>query len=212
MLPMHYPFEVIPLSYSYNALEPYIDSKTVEIHHNKHYKTYVDNLNNILALYPQYHLWTLKKLITCIYELPKEIQISVRNNAGGVFNHSLYFKIMGNNQNTSPNETLLCHINNSFCSFEKFKDEFKNAALTQFGSGYAWLVINTYGELCIVKTNNQDTPLIKNVCPLFLIDVWEHSYYLKYQNRRAEYIDNWFNVINWDIVNEKFNTFKYRLW
>lgn len=212
LLPEHYPFELVPLPYPYDALEPYIDAETVMIHHDKHLKAYVDNLNKTLSAYPKYQLWTLKKLITSICQLPVEVQIPVKNNAGGVYNHNLYFSIMNKPNNTKPSENLLILIENAFGSLERFKTNFKNAALNQFGSGYAWLVIDTYGQLSIMSSSNQDTPLMQNVHPLILIDVWEHAYYLKYQNRRAEYIDNWWNVLDWDVVSRNYSDFKQQIW
>ncbi len=214
LLPDHYPFELIPLPYSYDALEPYIDTETVTIHHNKHLKTYVDNLNKTLSTCPKFQLWTLKKLITSIHLLPIEIQIPVKNNAGGVFNHNLYFSIMNKPRNAQPSDNLLIAIENTFDSIDSFKQKFKNAALNQFGSGYAWLIMDTYGQLCIVNTLNQDTPFTQNqnIQPLMLIDVWEHAYYLKYQNRRAEYIDNWWNVLDWDVVSRNYASFRQQIW
>ena len=195
----HYPFELIPLPYEYQALEPYIDMQTMEIHHNKHLKAYVDNLNSALKDYPQYHCWSLEKLILNSNCLPCTICTAVKNNAGGVYNHNFYFNIMGN-KNNEPTGKMSKAITNSFGTQEKFKEAFKQAALTRFGSGWAWLAVDLNGKLKIVSTANQDTLLQKCLSPILLIDVWEHAYYLKYQNRRAEYVDNWFHVIDWEKV------------
>ncbi|MDD2377149.1 MAG: superoxide dismutase [Clostridia bacterium] len=192
-----YPFELIGLPYQYSALEPYIDTETVKLHHNKHLKKYVDNLNEILADYPIYHTWSLEKLILNNSALPPTIQIGVKNNAGGIYNHNLYFHIMKpamqqNNLTGNLKEAII----KSFDSLENFYTSFENAALKVFGSGYAWLIVDKDKELKIVTSANQDVPL--NVFHVLLIDVWEHAYYLKYKNRRDEYIINWYNIIDWD--------------
>jgi len=200
----HYKFELIPLPYPYNALEPYIDTETMTLHHNKHLKTYVDNLNSTLAPYPEYHNWSLEKFLKNICFIKEDIQIAVKNNAGGVYNHNLFFSIMQGEGSELPTDGLLEAINEAFGSFDNFKTKFKKCALEQFGSGYAWLAADKNGKLRILKTQNQDTILTFDLCPIMLIDVWEHAYYLKYQNRRSEYIDNWFNVVNWKKAEENF--------
>lgn len=200
----HYPFSLIPLPYAYDALEPYIDTETMRLHHDKHLKAYVDNLNKALSSYPQYHMWTLTQLISNTSNLPKNIQIAVRNNAGGVYNHNLYFSLMHTPAYEIPKGKLAVAIVSTFGSMERFKENFKQAALDRFGSGWAWLVMNSNGKIGIVSTPNQDTPLCQGLCPILLIDVWEHAYYLKYQNRRPEYIDNWFNVINWNEAEQNY--------
>jgi Fe-Mn family superoxide dismutase len=192
----HYPFELRPLPYAYDALEPYIDTATMEIHHNKHLKAYVDNLNAALKDYPQYHQMSLEQLIIGCCCLPQAIQTTVKNNAGGVYNHNFYFGIMGY-ANNSPSSTIQNAIENAFGSYDHFKAALKDAALKRFGSGWAWLAFNSCGKLEIVSTANQDTLLCTRLRPIILIDVWEHAYYLKYQNRRGDYVDNWFNVIDW---------------
>lgn len=199
-----YPFELISLPYQYNALEPNIDAATVRLHHGKHLKKYVDNLNEILEKYPVYQTWSLEKLILRSSDLPINIQIPVKNNAGGVYNHNLYFDIMraGSDQNI-PVGKLKEAIINSFDSIEKFYDLFKEAALKVFGSGYAWLVVDGSKELKIVTSPNQDVP--KNVFHVLLIDVWEHAYYLKYKNKRDEYITNWNKLIDWDKAEKNYN-------
>jgi len=195
----HYPFVLIPLPYEYDALEPYIDAETMELHHDKHLKTYVDLLNAALKDYPQYHCWGLEELLQNTNRLPCLIRTAVRNNGGGVYNHNFYFNIMGN-QNNEPTGKILQCITNCFETFEKFKVKFKQTALTRFGSGYAWLACDQAGRLKIFSTANQDTLLQTGLHPILLMDVWEHAYYLKYKNRRADYIDNWFHVIDWKRV------------
>lgn len=202
---VHYPFTLVPLPYPNDALEPFIDSETVMLHHDKHLRKYVDTLNSILAQYPQYQDWTLEKLLIENKMLPVKIQTDVKNNAGGVFNHNLYFYLMGG-KNEYPIGYFLRGIIRQFGSVEKFKSLLKEAALSQFGSGYAWLCAKRSGEMFIEKTANQDTILTKGLYPLLLVDVWEHAYYLKYQNRRDEYFENWLKTINWRRVEEAYNT------
>lgn len=217
-----YPFPFLPLPYAYNSLEPYISEETLHYHHDKHLKTYVDNLNNILQKYPQYHSLTLAELLSNIDLLPGPIQIEIRNNGGGVFNHDLYFYSLKPNvmapKDQSSNEIkiaypgkvislpILTKIIETYGSFYAFKDLMKEAALKQFGSGYAWLVLTLTNELAIVATNNQDTPLPFDLYPLLLIDVWEHAYYLDQKNNRGAYVENIFHVINWDAVNHRYLT------
>ncbi|MCL2213509.1 MAG: superoxide dismutase [Oscillospiraceae bacterium] len=194
----HYPFPLIPLPYDYTALEPHIDGLTMDLHHDRHLKTYVDNLNAALAPYPQYHSWTLEQLLYYADELPKDLQTPVLHNGGGVYNHNFYFAGMSPTSAKAPVGALADSINATFGSFDKFKDAFKTAALSVFGSGYAWLVAEADKSLKIITTANQDTPLPQNVYPLVAIDVWEHAYYLMHYNLRADYIDDWFGVANWD--------------
>jgi Fe-Mn family superoxide dismutase len=199
-----YEFQLKPLPYPYHALEPSIDAETVKIHHNNHLGTYVKNLNKILSGYPRYQSWNLERLVRDYKMLPREIQTPVKNNAGGVYNHNLYFDLMGHGGRRAPVGELSDAIYSTFNSFAMFKEEFKKTALDQFGSGYAWLVSDRAGRLRIIGTANQDTPLPMGLCPVLLIDVWEHAYYLKYQYRRAEYIDNWWNVVNWEKALENY--------
>jgi len=193
--------ELIKLEYDYNALEPYMDEATVKLHHDKHHQTYVDNLNLALDKHPELYKLKLDELLKDLNKIPEDIRLAVRNHGGGVWNHNLFWKIL--KKGTHPSGELLEAINKDLGGFEKFKEELKKAALGQFGSGWAWLVLNK-GKLEIIKTPNQDTPLSEGKIPLLTIDVWEHAYYLKYQNRRAEYVDNFFNIINWDEVNERY--------
>lgn len=200
----HYKFINTPLPYSYNAMEPYIDEKTMRLHHDKHLQTYIDNLNNALSNYPQFHTWTLEQLIVNIPSLPEDIQTPVRNNGGGVYNHQFYFNNLINAANSRPSGLLAEEISKEFGSIDSFFKQFKAAALSVFGSGYAWLVVNAAGELKIITTPNQDTPLPLGMCPILNIDVWEHAYYLKHYNLRADYIDDWFHVVNWDNANKHY--------
>jgi len=197
-----YPFEKKPLPYDYDALEPYIDTETMHLHHDKHHQAYVNNLNSALENHPELHDKTLEDLLKNLNSLPTEIQTKVRNNGGGVFNHNLFFDLMTPNSTKKPVGKLAEAIDAKFGSFEKFKETFKQAAMGRFGSGWAWLVADKNNELMIVSTPNQDVPLQLEVKPLLGLDVWEHAYYLKYQNRRAEYVDNFFEVIDWEKVNK----------
>ena len=199
-----YPFELLPLPYPYNALEPSIDTQTMEIHHNKHVKTYVDNLNKALENQPDYQSWSLEKLLYNLNSLPEALQTPVRNNGGGVFNHNLYFSIMAKGGKELNDGPLKEAVERDFGSVDKLKEELKQAGLTQFGSGWAWLMADKDGKLSIAKTPNQDTKIETNLTPVINMDVWEHAYYLARQNRRPEYIDNFFNVLNWEAAEENY--------
>lgn len=198
----HYPFVNPPLPYAYDALEPYIDTKTMHLHHDRHLQTYVDKLNSTLKDYPELHSWSLEQLIYNADRLPAAIRQSVINNGGGVYNHIFYFNGMSNSQTRWQAGMLYNAIVRDFGSVETFYDEFKQQALSVFGSGYAWLVVDQNGKLKIVTSANQDTPIVQNLCPVAVIDVWEHAYYLKHYNERAAYIDDWFNVANWERAGE----------
>lgn len=201
----HYKFMNLPLPYAYNAMEPYIDEKTMMLHHDRHLQTYIDNLNNILSEYPQFQNWTLEQLIMNVPSLPNEIQTPIKNNAGGVFNHQFYFSNLANPASSHPGGMLGEAIENQFGSYQAFQNQFKAAALSVFGSGYAWLVVDATGQLRIITTQNQDTPLPLGMCPVLNIDVWEHAYYLKHYNKRADYIDDWFHVVNWNNANRNYS-------
>ncbi len=201
----YYEFSLMPLPYSYSALEPHIDAKTMELHHDKHLKTYVDNLNAILKNFPAYQDWSLEKLVRDYMQLPMEIQQGVRNNAGGVFNHNFYFANL-TNKNTRLDEELSGAIDRTFGSFDSFKEGFKKAALGVFGSGYAFLVLDANSQLKITTTPNQDNPLTQNMFPIMEIDVWEHAYYLKHYNVRADYIDDWFRVVDLDMASRNYKS------
>lgn len=200
----HYKFITPPLPYSYDAMEPFIDTKTMELHHNRHLKTYVDNLNSTLQGYPEYQTLSLEQLILKADSMPSSIQTPIKNNAGGVYNHLFYFHNMKNPSKKNSSLPLLTYINSCFGSFDSFQKEFTASALSVFGSGYSWLVLDQMGLLKIVTTANQDTPLTLGLCPILNIDVWEHAYYLKHYNVRADYIKDWFQVINWDQANWNF--------
>jgi superoxide dismutase, Fe-Mn family len=194
----HYPFELPPLPYSYNALEPYLDSQTLTFHHDKHFKAYVNNLNQLIEKLPAYKNWSLERLIRENYRLPFQMQAAVWNNAGGVYNHTLYFNLMKHPVGQQPEGKLIHAVISAYGSMENFQEKFKKCALSQFGSGYAWLVSDCRGRLKIINTLNQDTPLPRGFCPVLLVDVWEHAYYLQYQNRRGEYLDAFMHLINWE--------------
>ena len=192
-----YPFVAKPLPYEYDALVPVLDQETMHFHHDKHYKTYVDNLNAALSDYPELQKTGLSDLLRQIDKLPAAIQTPVRNNGGGGYNHELYFDSMKSPVGQEPSGILLEAINRDFGSLQQWKEQMKQAAVGRFGSGWAWLVTDKDGKLSIVQTANQDVPDLNKVTPVFLVDVWEHAYYLQYQNRRADYVEGWFSLINW---------------
>ena len=199
-------FELPKLNYSFDALEPHIDGKTMEIHYGKHHNGYTNNLNNAIS--------GTELESKTIEEILKNLDLdnmALRNNAGGYFNHNLFWEIMGPNCGGNPSGEISEAINSNFNSFENFKEEFKKAAATRFGSGWAWLCVLGDGKLEICSTPNQDNPLMENSCggnPILCLDVWEHAYYLNYQNRRPDYIEAFFSLINWDEVNSKYLNFK----
>lgn len=192
-----YPFVVRPLPYEYDALVPVLDEETLHFHHDKHYKTYVDNLNNALSDYPELQRLSLEELLSSINSLPAQVQTPIRNNGGGVYNHELYFDSMKNPVGQEPDGILAEAIDRDFGSYKQWKEQMKQAAVSKFGSGWAWLVTDENGKLSIVQTANQDVPDLKKYTPLLLVDIWEHAYYLQYQNRRADYVEGWFDLINW---------------
>lgn len=192
-----YPFVVRPLPYEYDALMPVLDEETLCFHHDKHYKTYVDNLNNILADYPELQQKSLKELLIGLEDLPVAARGGIRNNGGGVYNHELYFDSMKSPTGQEPVGTLAEAIVRNFGSYIQWQEQMKQAAVSKFGSGWAWLLADKSGKLSIVQTANQDIPDLQEYTPIFLVDVWEHAYYLQYQNRRADYVDGWFTLINW---------------
>jgi superoxide dismutase, Fe-Mn family len=200
-------FELAPLPYSFNALEPYIDARTMEIHHGKHHAAYVANLNKAVEGNAELEGKSLEDLFKNISKLP----VPVKNNGVGVWNHNMFWNIMGPNKGGKPIDALADAINSAFGSFDKFKELFSNAAATRFGSGWAWLVLSG-GKLVVTSTPNQDNPLMDTAevkgTPLLTLDVWEHAYYLNYQNRRPDYISAWWNVVNWDEVAKRFSNAK----
>lgn len=195
-------FKLPDLGYGFDALEPYIDAKTMEIHHDKHHGTYVAKLNEALQKAPGWQSKNIEEILKNIDSLPEEIRTAVRNNGGGHHNHSLFWECM---QPGGAKEPLGDAINKTFGSFEAFKEKFSEAAMGRFGSGWAWLVKDG-DKLDIYSTANQDSPLIEGKLPVLGLDVWEHAYYLKYQNRRPEYVEAWWNVVNWNIVAKRLNT------
>ena len=197
-------FQLPPLPYPTNALEPYIDTQTMEIHHGKHHATYVNNLNAALEGHADLQAKSVEELLTQIDSIPESIRTAVRNNGGGHANHSLYWEIMTPGGAKEPGGELAEAINAAFGSFQSFKDEFAKAGAGRFGSGWAWLVVTKDGKLAVYSTANQDSPLMQGDTPILGMDVWEHAYYLKYQNRRPEYIQAFLNVINWDKVAERY--------
>lgn len=195
------------LPYAFDALEPYIDEETMHLHHDKHHNTYVTNLNAAIEKYPELGEKTVEELISDMDAIPTDIKTAVRNNGGGHANHSFFWKIMGPNAGGEPTGEIKEAIDKTFGDFTKFKEEFKKAAVGRFGSGWAWLVIEN-GKLAITSTANQDSPLMEGKTPILGLDVWEHAYYLKYKNVRPEYIEAFWNVINWDEVNNQFSAVK----
>ena len=200
----YYPFVNTPLPYSFDALEPYIDAKTMQLHHDNHLGTYIDNLNKILKTEPQLQKMSLQELVANVNRLPRTVREPIKNNAGGVYNHRLYFESLTPQTGQKPAGALMAAIHQSFGSFEKFTQEMKEKGLAVFGSGYAWLGCPRDGRLRIVTTANQDTPLPLGVTPLLNLDVWEHAYYLKHYNKRADYIDDWHQVIDWQLVARRY--------
>ena len=195
------PYTLPPLPYPSDALEPHIDKQTMEIHHGKHHNTYVTNLNAALEKHPELASKSVEDLCRGINNVPEDIRTAVRNNGGGHWNHSQFWKWMAPAAGGAPTGKIGDAINSSFGSFDNFKTEFQKAGVGRFGSGWAWL-LNDGGKLSIVSTPNQDNPLMDGKKPILGLDVWEHAYYLKYQNRRPDYIGAWWNVVNWPEVNK----------
>jgi superoxide dismutase, Fe-Mn family len=190
-------FQLAPLSYGYDALEPFIDTTTMQIHHDKHHAAYVNNLNAALEKHPELSGKTLEALLSDLNAVPEDIRMAVRNHGGGTWNHNLFWEIMGPKAGGEPKGEFAKAIDAAFGNFTNFKAEFEKAATGRFGSGWAWLVKKGSG-LAVVSTANQDNPLSEGMAPVLTLDVWEHAYYLKYQNRRPEYVTNWWNVVNWE--------------
>ena len=192
-----------PLPYPFDALEPYIDAKTMEIHHDKHHAAYVNNLNKALEGQPELQKLPVEELLTQISKVPEAVRTAVRNNGGGHLNHSMFWKIMKKGGGGDPSGALADAINNTFGNFGDFKKTFAQAATSRFGSGWAWLLVRG-GKLAIESTANQDNPIMDGGKAFFGLDVWEHAYYLKYQNRRPDYIDAWWSTVNWAQVADNF--------
>jgi len=198
------PFTLPDLPYAFDALEPHIDAKTMEIHHDKHHKTYVDNLNAALEKHPEFNAGDdVDALIARLNEVPEDIRGAVRNNGGGHSNHSLFWQIMGPGGGGQPSGALAEAINGEFGGLDGLKEKMSNAGKGRFGSGWAWLVWDN-GKLAVTDSANQDSPLMEGKFPILGIDVWEHAYYLNYQNRRPDYLTAWWNTVNWDAVNRRF--------
>jgi len=194
------PFTLPALPYAYDALEPHIDARTMEIHHTKHHQAYVNNLNAALEKAPQLEGKSLGDLMKSINSVPEAVRTAVRNNGGGHWNHSRFWEWMGPKRGGAPSGRLADAIKSSFGDFAKFKEQFAAAAAGRFGSGWAWLIDEGNGKLSITSTPNQDNPLMEGKKALLGLDVWEHAYYLKYQNKRPDYVAAWWNVVNWDAV------------
>ena len=199
-------FKLRPLPYAYDALEPYIQTHIMELHHDMHQQAYVNNLNKAIEKYPNLQKESLEGLVTSLDTLPEGIRTAVRNNAGGDLNHGFFWDVMKKNGGGNPRDKVAQAIKKKFGSFDKFKEDFTNAAKGVFGSGWAWLVVGKDGELAVVSTPNQDSPLMRGQYPILGLDVWEHAYYLQYENRRPDYVDAWWHVINWDRVEENYKS------
>jgi Fe-Mn family superoxide dismutase len=200
-------FTLPNLPYSFEALEPFIDTVTMQIHHGKHHATYVSNLNAALDKHPDLAGKTLEDLVGNLAAVPEDIRTAVRNNGGGHFNHSLFWQFMAPSAGGEPTGDLAKAITNAFGSFASFKETFEKAGIGRFGSGWAWLGFQS-GKLAVLSMPNQDVPMMEGLQPILGVDVWEHAYYLKYQNRRAEYLSNWWNVVNWEEVARRYDTLR----
>ncbi|MEK7124617.1 MAG: superoxide dismutase [Patescibacteria group bacterium] len=192
------------LPYAYDALEPYIDEETMKLHHGKHHLAYVNNLNSAIEKYPELQEKSAEELIKDLQSVSEEIRTAVRNNAGGHVNHTMFWQIMGPNAGGEPTGPLAEEINKAFDSFAQFREKFNDAGLKRFGSGWVWLVQNQSGTLEIISTPNQDNPITEGHNPIMGNDVWEHAYYLKYKNMRADYLKAWWNAVNWQEVEKRF--------
>lgn len=205
-MPLRYPYSLPSLPYPYESLAPATSSETLHFHHDKHLQTYVDNLNKAVEDCAACRDKTLDELLTHLDQVPADSRIAIRNNGGGVYNHILYFSCLSPNGGGLPSGALARAMGEAFGSFETWRERMKTAALGQFGSGYAWLVSDHGGRLSVIKSANQDCPLTDGLFPLLPLDVWEHAYYLDYQNRRAAYVDAWFGLVNWPFVEERYST------
>ena len=201
-------FELPPLPYAFDALTPHIDAQTMRIHHDLHHGGYTNNLNNALDGHPDLASMSIEELLANLNSVPESIRTAVRNNGGGYANHSLFWNIMGPGAGGQPTGDLATAIDSTFGSFDDFKETFSKAGMTRFGSGWAWLYVDGSGQLAVSSTPNQDTPLMDGNKPILGLDVWEHAYYLNYQNRRAAYIAAWWNVVNWDAVADNYASTK----
>jgi len=197
-------FELPKLTYAYNALEPVIDAKTMEIHHSKHHAGYTNNLNTALEDHVDLQAYSIEKLLKNLADVPEAIRNTVKNNGGGYYNHSLYWEVMTPGGSHKPSKKLSHMIVQTFGSFEELKDIFYKEAMARFGSGWAWLAYDANNDLEVLSTPNQDSTLGLGLTPILGIDVWEHAYYLNYQNKRADYVKAWWDIVNWDVVSQKY--------
>lgn len=198
-------FTLPRLPYDFGALEPYIDAMTMEIHHDKHHQAYVDNLNKALEKAPEWQGKSLETILTSLDQVPEAIRQVVRNNGGGHFNHSMFWLMLAKKGGGMPQGPIGEHIKKQFGTFEAFQEQFNAASKGVFGSGWAWLCVASNGQLKVISTPNQDNPISQGLQPILGLDVWEHAYYLKYQNRRPDYINAWWHVINWETVEENYS-------
>ena len=199
-------FTLPPLPYDYNALEPHIDEQTMRIHHDKHHQAYVNNLNTALETAPDLQSKSVEELLTGLDSVPESIRMAVRNNGGGHYNHTLFWEIMAPGGSNAPVGALAAAIDNAFKGFDAFKEQFNKAGVGRFGSGWAWLTMDKNGTLAIESTPNQDSPVSAGKMVILGNDVWEHAYYLKYQNRRPDYLAAWWNVVNWTAVGKRYDS------
>jgi superoxide dismutase, Fe-Mn family len=198
------PYTLPPLPYSYDALEPYIDAKTMEVHYTKHHQAYIDKLNEALTRAPELQNKPLEELLKSLNAIPETVRTAIRNQGGGTLNHAEFWLMMRKNGGGEPTGTIAQEIQKKFGAFAAMQEQFNAAAKGVFGSGWTWLCVDKDGQLMITATHNQDTPISEGRTPVLGLDVWEHAYYLKYQNKRPDYITAWWHVINWDYVEEKF--------
>ena len=201
-------YSLSELPYSYDALEPFVDTQTMEIHHQKHHNAYITKLNGALESAADWQGKDIEEIIQNLNKVPESIRTAVRNNGGGHYNHSIFWNIMAPHSGREPNGDLASSIKDAFGSFAEFKEKFSSAAANRFGSGWAWLALDQSGKLAVLSTPNQDNPLTDGLKPILGLDVWEHAYYLKYQNRRPEYIENWWHVVNWSAVADRFDSLR----
>ena len=201
---MAYPHALPDLGYAYDALEPHIDARTMEVHHTKHHNAYTTNLNKALEGHEDFHGYSAEQLLRGLDALPDSIRTAVRNNGGGFENHALFWQILSPGGATEPSGELASAIDNTFGSVSELQDKVSSAAAGQFGSGWGWLEVDPFGALKVTSTPNQDSPLSRGSTPILGVDVWEHAYYLKYQNRRPDYLKAFWKVVNWDVVGEKY--------
>lgn len=202
------PFSLLELPYLYDALEPHLDARTMEIHHTRHHQKYTDKLNEAIAKHPELESRGIEALLSDLSQVPEDIRAAVRNHGGGYCNHNLFWTFMSPDGGGAPSETLMGAINTAFTDFASFRQQFSDQAATLFGSGWTWLVKDKSDKLAIINTFNQDSPLSTGATPLLALDVWEHVYYLKWQNKRPEYIEAWWNVVNWKEVGRRYQEAK----